>query len=73
VRGVPAKGADGGVPRVLELNSRFGASVVRIVFFGSGSKDGPEPRVVVDDLEEALGVRASGILGVFFVGVLDKA
>ena len=73
MRGVPAKGADGGVPRGLELNSRFGASVVRGVFFGSGSEYGPEPRVVVDDLEEALGVRASSVIGVFFLGVLDKA
>ena len=73
MRGVPAKGADGGVPRGLELNSRFGARVVRGVFFGSGSEDGPEPRVVVDDLEEALGVRACSVIGVFFLGVLDKA
>lgn len=65
MRGVPAKGVDGGVPRGLELNSRFGARVVRGVFFGSGSEYGPEPRVVVDDLEEALGVWFVGLFGVF--------
>ena len=64
MRGVPAKGVDGGVPRGLELNFRFRA-IVGVVFFGGGSVDGPEPRVVIDDFEEALGVWFVGLFGVF--------
>ena len=63
MRGVPAKGVDGGVPRGLELNFRFRAVV--FVFFSSGSVDGPEPRVVIDDFEEAVRVRFAGLFGVF--------
>ena len=64
VRGVPAKGVDGGVPRGLELNFRFRA-IVGVVFFSGGSEDGPEPRVVIDDFEEAVRVRFVGLFGVF--------
>ena len=68
MRGVPAKGADGGVPRGLELNSRFGA---RGLFRSSGGENVPEPRVIINDFEEAIVVRR--IVMIFFVGVVDKA
>ena len=64
----PLRGLTGVFPRGLELNSRFGA---RGLFRSSGGENVPEPRIIINDFEEAIGVRR--IVMIFFVGVVDKA
>ncbi len=59
-------------PHLEENDFRFGARGL-CVFFCGGSEYGPEPRVVVDDFEEAVVVGACGVGRIFFVGVLDEA